>query len=97
MPEDTTTIMPEDTTINTGINHQLIEEIKIYPNPSKDQINIDYHNEIKEVSIFNLNGKQLLKSDSKVVNVSSLQNGLYFIVINDKNNKIIKKKLIINK
>ena len=96
MPVDTTT-MPIDTTTNTGINQWPIEEMKVYPNPSKYQISIDCANEIKEILILDLNGKQVLKSNSKVVDTSSIQNGIYFMIVRNQNNKMIKKKLVINK
>ena len=68
------------------------------PNPAKDKITILYPEnfQIKEVCIFNQTGMKLVceKGAEKVIDISEMQPGLYFIEI--KTNKVdYREKLII--
>jgi len=83
--------------ISTGIHSLSVNELKIYPNPSKNEIYFDGTYEISEISIFDSVGKQVLKSDVKVVNISSLKNGIYIAEVSDKEYKIIRKKFVIQR
>lgn len=62
--------------------------IRYFPNPTNDIVNILYENEI-EIEIFNINGKKILETNDKKIDLSGYSNGLYFIKIND----IIKNKV----
>ena len=72
-------------------------EFKIYPNPVKNILNIDANN-ITSISIYSVNGKEVLSKDTNTnkVNVSALANGLYFINIKDNEDRVIIKKFIKN-
>lgn len=82
-----------DTTTNswggviTSINEtefNISEELKIYPNPAKEKININLNNNetIKTVKIFNKNG-QLIRimqnQTNNSIQISDLSSGLYFV------------------
>jgi glucose/arabinose dehydrogenase len=76
-----------------SVDEQILFNIKIYPNPVKDSLNLDFRNTthiIKEINIFNLHGK-LVKSISKpnatitTFSTKEMQNGLYLIEINAEN------------
>jgi len=75
-------------TIDTGI-----PVIRIYPNPSSSVVNIDYPENI-ETSIFNILGQQILKTNSKTINISNFDKGTYFLITKDENNSITNFKLI---
>ena len=72
-------------------------EFKIYPNPVINILNIDANN-ITSISIYSVNGKEVLSKDTNTnkVNVSALANGLYFINIKDNEDRITIKKFIKN-
>ena len=70
-----------------------IPGIRIYPNPSSSVVNID-HNEDLEITLFNILGQQILKTNSKTIDISSLNDGIYLIVAKDSNNKITNFKLM---
>jgi hypothetical protein len=72
------------------------ENIIIYPNPSRNYINIVAdENEIAEIAIYSSSGKMLLAiSKQKTIDVSALNSGLYFIVIRFNNGNSIAKKII---
>lgn len=70
-----------------------IPTIRIYPNPSTSIVNID-HTEDLEIILFNILGQQILKTNSKIIDISALDNGTYFLVAKDSNNTITNFKLI---
>ena len=70
-----------------------IPTIRIYPNPTSSIVNID-HTEDLEIILFNILGQQILKTNSKIIDISALDNGTYFLVAKDSNNTITNFKLI---
>jgi hypothetical protein len=75
-------------TIDTGI-----PVIRIYPNPSSSVVNIDYPENL-ETSIFNILGQQILKTNSKTINISNFDKGTYLLITKDENNSITNFKLL---
>jgi hypothetical protein len=67
--------------------------IRIYPNPSSSIVNIDYSEDL-EITLFNILGQQILKTNSKIIDISALNKGTYFLVAKDSNNTITNFKLI---
>ena len=83
-------------------NHKLIDNIVLYPNPTNNILNIKVENKgIKQIQIFNVNGKKVLESkflNKKFninVNVSNLAKGAYFVVILDSDNSKNNRSVII--
>jgi len=69
-------------------------DVKIYPNPAKDELTIDcYGLIVRKLEIFDLSGKitnsQLL--NDKFINVSALQRGIYFIKFETDKGIVMKK------
>ncbi|MCB4797831.1 T9SS type A sorting domain-containing protein [Neotamlana laminarinivorans] len=78
----------DDVSLNTN-------SLKLYPNPVKDRMFVKSNEQIESVSIYNING-QLLKKSNNIENgidVSVLPSGLYMIYIKTSNNTINKKFL----
>jgi len=75
-----------------AINNIAKDEIKIYPNPATQYINIIAQNndvEIQQVEILNLNGQLMMKEENvERMNISALRSGLYIIRITDINERI---------
>ena len=96
---------------NSGWNNINIEEnntiseVKIYPNPCKNEIvTIEFNNrEIKEIRLTNITGKEvLLKSfqfaeNKKQIQLNEIPNGLYIIRIITSDQKQVVKKLMVAK
>jgi len=83
-----------------NIQSNSFKPLNVYPNPTRNQINIEGGELTEsrfEYEVVELNGKVLLKGEVKdagnKIDVSSLQNGLYFIKLNF-NNKFINTKVI---
>ena len=95
---DHVTIKTGNDLLSTEENDVL--ELSIYPNPAENTINITYSNFIgKEVlQIFDTNGRLIvnksLEGVSTLVDVSSLQSGIYVLKIEDSKRQLTSKKLI---
>jgi hypothetical protein len=79
----------------------LLNAISIYPNPTKEILNINYGTstiDIKSIEIHDLLGKLVYQTKSKteLINVSSLNSGIYLITISTESNEKMVKKLIKN-
>lgn len=70
------------------------EALNIYPNPANDIIHLKTEKEISNIKIYNILGKEILKSTSKTINVSELSNGLYLLKAEDLNGNILKTKFV---
>ncbi len=84
-----------------GIKNNTISStnITVYPNPVKDIINFSSNNKINSIEIFDITGKTVIvknKIDKNItqINVSNLDNGIYFYKIIDVNGNIKTKKII---
>jgi hypothetical protein len=94
-----------DLASNTG------QQIRIWPNPASNMIHINFNNdsdltackgnEKTILTIRNIYGEQLVRepiiNGESTVDVSTLQNGIYFSEIKTGNNQAINTKLIISK
>ncbi|MDR3025298.1 GEVED domain-containing protein [Chryseobacterium sp.] len=78
--------------LTPDVKDQNPQDIKLYPNPVKDILNISNVTS-EEYIIFDMTGKILLsgKLDRGTVNVSSLLKGTYMIQLGDKAKKFIKQ------
>lgn len=82
----------------TDVNEQLSSDylISIYPNPTKDLLIINTNLSISNYQITNSLG-QVTKSDkfnNQPIDISKLENGIYFIRIMTSDNKTILQKII---
>jgi len=74
---------------------QNLNAIKIYPNPTHQFLNIQADSTIQDISIYNLNGKNISNHHStKKIDVSNLTSGTYLIKIEFKNGTIQQQKFI---
>jgi len=94
---DTGTLKIEEN-MTSSLTNTLINEFRIFPNPSSGFINIDTDKVIKNVSIFNMQGQliQQNKNNQSRINISELSNGIYFIKALLENNQIAQQKIIVN-
>ena len=67
----------------------------MYPNPTTDTFTIEMENEVKSVEVFSLQGQKVLTSKNKNVNVSGLSKGMYLVRIEDVDNAVATKKLMV--
>lgn len=73
-------------------------EINIYPNPVKDNLQIETSTKIEKIELFDILGQKLnsYNSDTKNLNLSDKSKGVYILKIQLKNGKMETKKIIKN-
>lgn len=69
---------------------QSVDKINLFPNPSTDIVSIEGEN-ISSVTMFDVNGKLVLESKQKQLDISGLVNGVYSVVVISNNNRSVKK------
>jgi hypothetical protein len=74
---------------------QRVLEVKLYPNPVRHILNIEIENDIQSIEIYNIQGQKVLYSNQKQINVSNLAAGIYMVRIQDTENNIATKKVVI--
>lgn len=77
------------------------ENIRVYPNPTADKVTIETSEPILSVSILDLKGSTLKKSDlvntsSTVFDLNGIESGTYIILI-DLGNTVLRETIVINK
>lgn len=80
--------------VSNAIN-QKINNLSIYPNPTKGEVNIKTDKKIKSTTVLDLSGKVLTIASSETVNLSAFTKGTYLVKIefadgSSKTEKIIK-------
>ncbi|PLX10395.1 MAG: hypothetical protein C0598_10465 [Marinilabiliales bacterium] len=81
----------------TSVNELNTNNIKIYPNPADNALNISGVDGDIKLSIVNIMGEELMTekySLEKVVDISSLKKGVYFIKLTDINGKTVSIRFI---
>ena len=83
-------------TLGEGIE-EFTSSLHIFPNPANDRLYIEAEVEIEEVSIYTITGvivgqqTTLNGQQSSSIDLSNLNNGIYFIKINTKQGNIVKQ------
>jgi len=70
----------------TGIKDINNQQLSVYPNPSSDFIIVKDLKANTNAEIFDINGKKIQEiyvSESNTINISSLRNGIYFLLMPD--------------
>ena len=85
----------------TGIdnNEDDIYDVKFFPIPAADHINIVSDEQIEEVFIYNSNSQLVktstIESNNETIDISALNNGQYYMIIMPEGNRVIKKTFVI--
>lgn len=98
LPNNTVIITIENS-LSTSEN--LIEFVRVYPNPTQNYITIQLTNEIvgeTKIDLFDIQGRKIISKNTiqntEELNLSGLTDGIYFLSIQNKNHKIIKKIIL---
>lgn len=90
-------ILPEinenSNVLSSGSKSNIDNTINIYPNPVKTILNINTKNDIKNMSLFDINGNLILLShkNNNTVNLESLSSGVYILKIETMTKTYFKK------
>ena len=79
-------------------NNEVSEdfEIEYYPNPTSNFVNFIYHDDIS-ISVYDILGREIIKTNEKLIDLSDYNKGLYIFKINDFYNQKFKSIRIIKK
>lgn len=85
--------------MSTGLIHNTLKDVLLYPNPVKDKLYIKCDSDLTEIVVINMLGKELMKisQTTKIneINTSILDEGIYFIKLTSESQsatyKFIKK------
>lgn len=101
-PSEVTKLTQENKSLD--VNYLNLSELKIYPNPTKNKLQIeglDHLEGVDKIEVYNINGKKVLSYNlthslsQKEIDLSKLQSGVYFIeLLNANSTTIINRKVV---
>ena len=91
---DVTSLYTNNTLSSSDFSQNSLE-VKLYPNPVRDILNIEIENDIQSVEIYNIQGQKVISSNQKQINISDLASGMYMVRIQDVDNNIATEKIVI--
>jgi hypothetical protein len=78
--------------IATGINEFSIQDIKVYPNPARDIVFINFAGNNIKVTLFDITGKQVKSyNNTTSIDVTSIPSGLYLMRIESNFGLVVKR------
>lgn len=74
----------------------LIQHTNLYPNPAKDQFNIQLNDgiEFERVRVYNHIGQLIIESKESNINTNNWSQGIYFVEVTTQQGRSIKKLII---
>ena len=75
---------------HSDVSENEEEVVSLYPNPVKDRLMVKAEN-LQSVEIYNLVGQQVMVSTSDIVDMGSLNQGIYFVRINADGKTVTKR------
>lgn len=84
--------------VNKTIELNLSNEVKLFPNPASDKIEIQSHFYFNSYDIYAIDGSKILSENlnSKEIVLSDLKAGIYFLELKSKANTIARKRFVKN-
>lgn len=87
-------------TIGVSINNLAVNNgVKVYPNPTKDKVEISYPNSVSsfELNLYDITGKQIIQkkvsNNSTSLNLSELNSGVYILRMRDNKGLVVTHKI----
>lgn len=77
----------------TSINNFFDQNVLVYPNPTQNWIQIESPS-FHHAELFDLNGRLVLNSSSKLINCAQVEKGIYLLSIHTEQNVVVKKIVI---
>ncbi len=69
--------------------------LRVYPNPAKDIIHIESDQEIKTISLFDFTGKKIIEKINRILDIQTMDSGIYLLRVEFKQNKTKTIKVMI--
>lgn len=80
--------------LELGTTENALTQIKVYPNPVSEILNIASDQKLQIAELFDFTGKRLIKTSSEKINVKQIPSGIYVLKVTLKNGEIITRKII---
>lgn len=74
-----------------GLEEQIISNLSLFPNPTRNIVYISHPDPIKEVKLLDLTGKIMITQNTTALDLSLLPTGIYFVQVKVSGVLIIKK------
>ena len=78
---------------STASKKDYTNAITIYPNPTSSIINIEQ--DFKTAKVYDISGRELLKTTSKTIDLSELPSSIYLLRLYDKSNKVLGTSMVV--
>ena len=75
-----------------NVSENTMDAVALFPNPVRDQLNVMAEN-LQSVEVYNLVGQMVMRTSASVIDVSDLNEGLYFVRITT-DGKTITKRIV---
>lgn len=76
-------------------DEQLIEDLIVYPNPTRDILNIKSSVQLEKIELYNILGERLLTTEeTSQINVKNFASGVYLLNVYSSNSKSVKRVII---
>lgn len=91
-----TILNPRQSYCNTTLAISELENpsIEIFPNPTKDYLNIVSQHPINKIQIMNYLGQVIKTTEHKKINLNNLKSGVYIVKVCFEDNTVIVKKIV---
>jgi hypothetical protein len=84
-----------NTVCNVGTTETVVNDVKVFPNPTKDWLTVTYDNLPAKIQLFNITGSLLKTVEptamQSTIDVSDLSAGIYFVKVNQQMLKVVKQ------
>ena len=83
----------KDAPLSIDDSFNTVSDIKIYPNPTNNIINISSKSTMNSIALYDIYGKLMIKQNTETasIDISTFSNGVYFLEIYSNNTKEVKK------
>ncbi|WP_299135773.1 InlB B-repeat-containing protein [uncultured Tenacibaculum sp.] len=81
--------------VTAGIeDEKKLKDFAVYPNPVETILRLQLNEQVKEITIYSIQGREVKTSKEREVNISDLSSGIYLIKVQTDNDKIGIKKFV---
>ncbi len=81
-------------TLNIAEVNPTENKIQLYPNPAETVFYVSSSLPITQLTLYDVSGKQIAKTDAEQMNVNHLAAGVYFVRISTETNHTIKRLVV---
>lgn len=80
-PPITTDIVTTSYEVNDVSVPEKNVELKLYPNPAENEINVVINEHIETIQVLSLDGSVIMTDNKSIINIGSLANGVYLVQV----------------